>query len=142
MKELIAQFEGLRLKAYKCPAGIPTIGIGATTFNGKKVTMDMVITKEQAYEQLERDLAAFEKGVEKYVKKPITQDQFDALVSLSFNIGLGNLSRSSVLKKVNANPSDPTIRASFAAWNKGGGKVLAGLVKRREAEANWYFGIK
>ena len=142
MKELISQFEGLRLKAYKCPAGIPTIGIGSTTFNGKKVTMDMVITKEQAYEQLERDLASFEKSVTNLVKKPINQDQFDALVSLCYNIGAGNLGRSSVIKKVNANPSDPTIRASFAAWNKGGGKVLAGLVKRREAEANWYFGIK
>lgn len=142
MKELIAQFEGLRLKAYKCPAGIWTIGIGSTYFDGKKVTEGMVITKEQAYEQLERDLASFEKSVTNLVKKPINQDQFDALVSLCYNIGAGNLGRSSVIKKVNANPNDPTIRASFAAWNKGGGKVLAGLVKRREAEANWYFGIK
>lgn len=142
MKELIARFEGLRLKAYKCPAGIWTIAFGATTFNGKRVTEGLVITKEQAYEQLERDLAVFERGVEKCVKKPITQDQFDALVSFSFNVGLGSLSRSTLLKKVNANPSDPTIRDSFAAWNKAGGKVLAGLTKRRKAEADWYFGIK
>ena len=142
MKELIARFEGLRLKAYKCPAGIWTIAFGATTFNGKRVTEGLVITKEQAYEQLERDLAVFENGVGRLVSKPINQDQFDALVSFSFNLGLGNLVRSSVLKKVNADPSDPTIRDSFAMWNKAGGKVLAGLVKRRKAEADWYFGIK
>lgn len=142
MKELIARFEGLRLKAYKCPAGIWTIAFGATTFNGKRVTEGLVITKEQAYEQLERDLAVFENGVERLVSKPINQDQFDALVSFSFNLGLGSLSRSSVLRKVNADPSDPTIRDSFAMWNKAGGKVLAGLVKRRKAEADWYFGIK
>lgn len=142
MKELIARFEGLRLKAYKCPAGIWTIAFGATTFNGKRVTEGLVITKEQAYEQLERDLAVFERGVEKCVKKPITQDQFDALVSFSFNVGLGSLSRSTLLKKVNANPSDLTIRDSFAMWNKAGGRVLAGLTKRRKAEADWYFGIR
>lgn len=142
MKELIARFEGLRLKAYKCPAGIWTIAFGATTFNGKRITEGLVITKEQAYEQLERDLAVFENGVERLVSKPINQDQFDALVSFSFNLGLGSLSRSSVLRKVNADPSDPTIRDSFAMWNKAGGKVLAGLVKRRKAEADWYFGIK
>jgi len=142
MIELIGKFEGLRLKAYKCPAGIPTIGYGSTTFNGKKVTMDMVITREQAVEQLERDLANFEKGVERYVKSKINQDQFDALVSFSYNCGLGNLQRSSLLKKVNANPQDETIRDSFSLWNKGGGKVLAGLVRRRKAEADWYFGIK
>lgn len=142
MKELIARFEGLRLKAYKCPAGIWTIAFGATTFNGKRITEGLVITKEQAYEQLERDLAAFERGVERLVSKPINQDQFDALVSFSFNLGLGSLSRSTLLKKVNADPSDPTIRDSFAMWNKAGGKVLAGLVKRRKAEADWYFGIK
>ena len=142
MKELIARFEGLRLKAYKCPAGIWTIAFGATTFNGKRVTEGLVITKEQAYEQLERDLAVFENGVGRLVSKPINQDQFDALVSFSFNVGLGSLSRSSILKKVNADPSDPTIRDSFAMWNKAGGKVLAGLVKRRKAEADWYFGIR
>ena len=142
MKELIARFEGLRLKAYKCPAGIWTIAFGATTFNGKRVTEGLVITKEQAYEQLERDLAVFENGVGRLVNKPINQDQFDALVSFCFNVGLGSLSRSSILKKVNADPSDPTIRDSFAMWNKAGGKVLAGLVKRRKAEADWYFGIK
>ena len=142
MKELIARFEGLRLKAYKCPAGIWTIAFGSTTFNGKRVTEGLVITKEQAYEQLERDLAVFENGVGRLVSKPINQDQFDALVSFSFNVGLGSLIRSSVLKKVNANPNDPTIRDSFAMWNKAGGKVLAGLTKRRKAEADWYFGIK
>ncbi len=142
MKELIARFEGLRLKAYKCPAGIWTIAFGATTFNGKRITEGLVITKEQAYEQLERDLAVFENGVGRLVSKHINQDQFDALVSFSFNLGLGSLSRSTLLKKVNADPSDPTIRDSFAMWNKAGGKVLAGLVKRRKAEADWYFGIK
>lgn len=142
MKELIARFEGLRFKAYKCPAGIWTVGIGSTTFNGKRVTEGLVITKEQAYEQLERDLAVFENGVGRLVSKPINQDQFDALVSFSFNVGLGSLSRSTLLKKVNADPSDPTIRDLFAMWNKAGGKVLAGLTKRRKAEADWYFGIK
>lgn len=139
MLEMIGRFEGLRLEAYRCPANVLTIGYGHT---GSDVKEGMTITKEQAFELLRKDVYFAESFVSKVVTSVITQDQFDALVGLTFNIGVGNFNRSTLLKKVNANPNDPTIRDSFAAWNKAGGRVLAGLTKRRKAEADWYFGIK
>jgi lysozyme len=79
------------------------------------------------------------KKVDSYCVDTINQNQFDALVSFCYNVGPGNLKSSTLLKKVNANPNDPTIRTEFLKWNKGGGKVLAGLTRRRTAEANLYF---
>lgn len=139
--ELIKQFEGFRSAPYKCPAGIPTIGYGATFYaNGKKVTMaDAPITEAGAVELLKSMLVSFEKYVDSYCIDTITQNQFDALVSFCYNVGPANLKASTLLKKVNANPNDPIIRAEFLKWNKGGGRVLQGLVRRREAESNLYF---
>ena len=139
--ELIKSFEGFRGAPYKCPAGIPTIGYGATFYpDGKKVTMaDAHITEEKATELLSSMLISFEKYVDSYCIDTITQNQFDALVSFAYNLGPANLKSSTLLKKVNANPEDETIRVEFMKWTKAGGKTLKGLVRRREAEANLYF---
>lgn len=139
--DMIKLFEGFRSKPYKCPAGIPTIGYGATFYpNGKKVTMtDAEITEVQATELLSHMLVSFEKYVDSYCVDTITQNQFDALVSFCYNLGPANLKASTLLKKVNANPQDESIRLEFMKWVKAGGRTLKGLVKRREAEANLYF---
>ena len=139
--EVIKSFEGFESSPYKCPAGIPTIGYGATFYpNGKKVTMkDKSITEAEAITLLRFMLVSFEKYVDSYCVDTITQNQFDALVSFCYNLGPANLKSSTLIKKVNANPNDPTIRDEFMKWTKAGGKKLAGLVRRREAEANLYF---
>lgn len=137
---LIKKYEGLSLKPYKCPAGIPTIGYGATYYaSGIKVKLtDKPITEHQASVMLIMMLKHYEIAVDSYTRDDITQGQFDALVSFAYNCGLGNLKSSTLLKKVNANPNDPTIRQEFLKWNKGGGKILAGLTKRRTEEADLY----
>ena len=139
--DFIAQEEGLRLKPYKCSAGVPTIGIGSTYYeDGSKVKMtDAPITKERAYVLFENVLKHFEMCVYTCTRDDINQNQFDALVSFCYNLGLGNLKISGLLKKVNTNPNDETIKAEFMKWVKAGGKTLPGLVKRREAESTLYF---
>jgi len=139
--ELIKKFEGFMSKPYKCPAGIPTIGYGATFYpDGKKVTMsDKAITEAEATALLASMLTKFEQYVDSYCVDTITQNQFDALVSFCYNLGPANLKSSTLLKKVNANPNDETIRAEFMKWTKAGGRVLKGLVTRRTAEADLYF---
>jgi lysozyme len=139
--EMIKAFEGFVGKPYKCSAGVPTIGYGATFYpDGKKVTMtDASITEEQAVELLANMLVSFEKYVDSYCVDTITQNQFDALVSFAYNLGPANLKASTLLKKVNVNPNDESIRLEFMKWVKAGGKTLKGLVRRREAEANLYF---
>jgi lysozyme len=139
--EMIKTFEGFRAAPYKCSAGVPTIGYGATFYpGGKKVTMtDKAITEEQAVELLANMLVSFEKYVDSYCIDTITQNQFDALVSFAYNLGPANLKASTLLKKVNANPNDESIKLEFMKWVKAGGKTLKGLVRRREAEADLYF---
>ena len=139
--ELIKKFEGFMSKPYKCPAGIPTIGYGATFYpNGTKVTMsDKAITEVEGTALLASMLTKFEQYVDSYCIDTITQNQFDALVSFCYNLGPNNLKSSTLLKKVNLNPNDETIRAEFMKWTKAGGKVLKGLVTRRTAEADLYF---
>lgn len=132
--KLIAQFEGCYLQAYLCPANVWTIGIGTTIYpNGVKVKKGDKCTLEQAHEYLAHDMIEFEKTVNDSVKVPLSQNQFDALVSLTYNIGSTAFKNSTLLKKLNA--KDFTGAADqFLVWNKGGGKVLKGLVRRREAE--------
>ena len=139
--ELIKQFEGLSLTPYVCAGGINTIGYGNTYYtNGKKVTLqDKPITKEQAEELLKFSLSTYEKAVDSFCRDNISQSQFDALVSFAYNLGTGALQKSTLIKKVNANPKDVTIADEFLKWNKANGKVLVGLTKRRQAEANLYF---
>ena len=139
--DLITSFEGLSLTPYLCPANVPTIGYGTTRYyNGIKVSMsDLPITKEKAVEYLMNDVHQFELSVDALAVDTITQNQFNALVSFAYNLGSGNLKSSTLLKKVNANPNDPGIRAEFGKWVSAGGKKLKGLIARREAEANLYF---
>jgi len=146
MKELAAriikEFEGFSAKPYLCPANVPTIGYGSTMYkNGERVTMDDdEITEEQATEMLMDTI----KGVEKQVKKVLTvklkSHQMAALVSFTYNVGIGNFSNSTLLAWINSNPDFPRIPEQFRRWNKGGGKVLNGLVRRREAEIELWTG--
>ena len=138
---LIKKFEGFSSKPYLCPAKICTIGYGATFYpNGKKVTMtDKAMTEAESVELLKSMLSKFEQYVDSYCIDTITQNQFDALVSFCYNLGPANLKSSTLLKKVNANPNDETIRAEFMKWTKAGGRTLKGLVTRRTAEADLYF---
>ena len=132
--ELIKKYEGLRLTAYKCPAGVWTIGYGHT----KGVKEGQKITNSQAEELLKEDLRVFENGVNKW-NLQINQYQFDALVSFAFNLGLANLGKSTLLKKVQANPQDKTIKDEFLKWVNAGGSKIEGLVRRRNEEAEMYF---
>jgi lysozyme len=100
---------------------------------------DNSITIEGAIILLKQTLKQYELAVDSYCRDDINQNQFDALVDFAYNCGNGNLKTSTLLKKVNANPNDPTIAVEFRKWNKGGGKVLKGLVNRREAEIELYF---
>lgn len=138
---LIKSFEGFRGNAYIDAVGIPTIGYGATFYpGGKKVTIhDTPINESQATDLLANMLGQFEQYVDSFVRDDVNQNQFDALVSFCYNCGPANLKTSTLVKKVNLNPNDPSIKAEFLKWNKGGGKVLAGLTRRREAEAALYF---
>jgi len=139
--ELIKNFEGFSAKPYLCPAKICTIGYGATFYpNGKKVTMtDKAMTEAEGVELLKDMLKRFEQYVDSYCIDTITQHQFDALVSFCYNLGPANLKSSTLLKKVNKNANDETIRAEFMKWTKASNKVLKGLVLRRQAEADLYF---
>jgi lysozyme len=139
--KLIQEFEGLSLVPYLCSAKVATIGYGATFYpSGKKVTMqDSPISLATAKWMLKETADKFAADVDKLIKANLNQNQFNAIVSLAYNIGLGGLAKSSLLKKVNVNPSDPTIRNSFLIWNKAGGRVLDGLTKLRTKEANFYF---
>jgi len=132
--ELIKRFEGLQLKAYKCPAGVMSIGYGHT----KDVSPTDEITEEKATELLKLDVKHADRVVSFYTKN-LTQNQFDALVSFVFNVGSGNFKSSTLLKKINADPKDPTIRTEFEKWVKSSGEVLPGLIARRRAESELYF---
>ena len=137
---IIKKFEGLRLTSYLCPSGLATIGYGATFYeNGSRVQLGEKITIDRADSLLLMQVKLFETEVRRTVKSALNDNQLGALVSFCFNIGGAAFSKSTLAKKVNANPNDPTIRAEFMRWTRGGGKVLPGLVRRREAEANLYF---
>ena len=129
--DLIKDFEGWRDTAYLCPANVLTIGYGST---GPHVKAGMKISKERGEELLKDDLDRFEKAVTRLVTVPLHQNQYDALVSFAFNVGISALERSTLLKRVNAKLFDQAA-AEFAKWNRAGGRVLAGLTRRRAAEA-------
>ena len=131
---LIKRFEGLRLKAYLCPAGKPTIGYGHT----KDVKLGDVITEKEAEQLLLEDLIVVENEINKH-NLDINQNQFDALVSFVYNVGVGNFRTSTLLKKIKTDPNDKTIANEFKRWVYSNGKKLPGLVKRREEEAKLYF---
>ncbi len=142
---LIHTFEGCRLHAYKCPAGVWAIGWGHTA----GVYEGMTITSEEANELLKKDVAILEDhlnyalGLDDAGRMlnglPISQHQFDALLSFTYNVGAGNLASSTLLRKVKANQKDPSIRGEFSRRVYGGDKRLPGLVRRRKMEADLYF---
>jgi lysozyme len=131
--DLIKKYEGCRLKAYKCPAGIWTIGYGHTG----NVKEGQVITQSQADELFDKDVQRFIGGVYKLIKVEINQLQFDALVSFAYNCGIGALQKSTLLELVNKKDFSGAVK-EFARWNKASGKVLPGLSKRRAEEAELF----
>jgi lysozyme len=139
--DLIKAFEGLRLKAYPDPAtgGEPwTIGYGTTTSAGVgKIAKGLTITAVQAESMLVRSLASYEAGVTKALRVKATQPQFDALVSFAYNVGVTNMSRSSVVKYLNAGEPAKAAQA-FMLWNKAAGRVMPGLTRRRAAERDLF----
>ena len=131
--DLIKKYEGCRLKAYKCPAGIWTIGIGHTgKVNGKPITEGMAITPLMAETLLVIDLQRFENAVNKQ-KLKLNQNQFDAIISFVFNVGTGAFAKSSMLKFLKQGHY-PLAAGQFDRWIYVGGKKLAGLIKRRADE--------
>ena len=132
--KLIKDFESLRLKAYRCPAGVWTIGYGHTAGVRPHDTIDEL----EAERLLVNDLIPIEELVIRECDG-INQNQLDALVSFVFNVGISAFLRSTLLRCVKANPANPNIRNEFARWNKAKGVLLAGLIRRRRAEANLYF---
>ncbi|ELD7982694.1 lysozyme [Enterobacter hormaechei subsp. steigerwaltii] len=131
---LIKQFEGCKLTAYQDSVGVWTIGYGWTQpVDGKPIRSGMTIKQETAERLLKTGLVSYESDVSRLVKVGVTQGQFDALVSFTYNLGARSLSTSTLLRKLNA--SDYAGAADeFLRWNKAGGKVLNGLTRRREAE--------
>jgi len=134
--DLIKAHEGCRLEAYVCPAGKNTIGYGHT---GKDVFPGMNITQGRAEDLLAKDLERFEVLINQFVTSPINQDQFDALVSFTYNIGGTAFINSTLLKVINKAPDDWAVGTELMRWIRGGGKVLDGLVNRRKAECDLYF---
>ena len=133
-KSLIKKYEGCRLTAYRCPAGILTIGYGHT---GSDVHIGQKITQEQADKLFNTDVLIHCNNVEKLVKVPLTQNQFDALVSFEYNIGYGQFSKSTMLSLLNRKLYKEAS-LQFARWTRGGGKILPGLVKRRAEETQLF----
>tara|TARA_B100000282_G_scaffold209771_1_gene154457 strand:+ start:621 stop:1064 length:444 start_codon:yes stop_codon:yes gene_type:complete len=132
---LIKKFEGCELEAYQCSAGVWTIGYGHT----KDVEEGDTISKDQAEEMLVEELHEYENYVNEYVNVALSQNQFDALVSWVYNLGPANLKSSTMLKVLNDGKYED-VPYQMKRWNKAGGKVLDGLVRRREAEALLYQG--
>ena len=135
-----------------CPVQIWTVGWGhvivdpltrkflkSTKDQKRALELYPSMTEQEAEMLLKRDLTAFSSGVAKVLKVKLTENQFSALVSFSYNVGITNFNKSTLLKLINVNPSNSQIKNEFLKWNKGGGKVLNGLTRRRTAEAELYF---
>jgi lysozyme len=139
---LVKEYEGLKLKAYLCPAGVWTIGHGTTKYpDGRKVKDGDTCTPEQAELWLEFDLQSAERAVSSLVRVPLTDNQFSALVSFVYNLGAGAFGGSTLLKRINERAPDALIAAHFKSWVFANKKQLPGLVRRRAAEAALW-GIK
>jgi len=149
--KLLHEFENCKLKAYLCPAGVWTIGWGNTFYaDGSKVKEGDEITQAMADRLFEVILAKFEVSVIRALQRPLNGNQFSALVSIVYNVGQGSSLKSGIirlkngqpstlLKKINANPNDPTIADEFKKWISKGSAFENGLLRRREAEAKLYF---
>jgi lysozyme len=158
--KLIKQFESLHdgdlkivgLQPKMCPAQIWTVGWGHALVDPvtrkflkgpadkeKAYAMYPAMTEVEAEQLLKRDLESFSGAVTRLLKVKLNDNQFSALVSFAYNVGAGNLQKSTLLRLINANPNDPGITAQFMRWNKAGGIELRGLTRRREAESLLYF---
>jgi lysozyme len=144
--KLIQHFEGClkkegdKFRAYHCPANVLTIGWGHTNHHGRKFDAASRWTSDECHQVFLEDMEGFEKAVRRLVKVPLTDYQYDSLVSLCYNIGEGNLAKSTLLRKVNAKDFAGAA-AEFKRWNKGGGKTLPGLTRRRASEALLFQGL-
>lgn len=133
-KNLLLKYEDLRLKPYLCEAGVPTIGIGSTYYaDGTKVKLsDKPISEDEAWELFYVTLKQYTDAVTKVVHVPLTENQYGALVSFTYNVGIGAFRSSTLLRKLN--DKDFNVGMEFAKWNKVNHKVSNGLTKRRQAE--------
>ena len=139
--ELIKRFEGYRLKAYQDSIGIWTIGYGTTRINKEPVIKGLEITPEEAEEYLQGDLELIKEKVESFITVNISENQLDSILSLVYNIGINAFRKSTLLKLLN-NKHFTAAAAEFLRWNKAGGKVIPGLVNRRNAEKAHFEGIQ
>jgi lysozyme len=138
--DLMHHFEGCKLEAYQCSAKVWTIGWGNTFYeNGTPVRQGDKITQDRADSLFVFVANKFADEIKKLIKSNLNENQFSALVCFAYNVGTGNLAKSTLLKKVNVNPNDATIANEFLRWNKAGGKELLGLTRRRTAESKLYF---
>ena len=133
--ELVKHFEGFESAAYLCPANVWTIGYGRT----RNVKEGDVITELQAERDLLEELVEFGEQVLRVVDVELTQKEFDALTSWTYNLGVGNLQSSTLLKKLNAGDKN-SVPSEMLRWNKASGRVLEGLTRRRQAEADLWAG--
>ena len=131
--QLLKHYEGCELTAYRCSADVLTIGYGHT----KGVTEDMVITQEEADQMLQDEMPEYEGYINDKVTVALNQDQFDAMVCWVYNLGSGNLASSTLLKVLNEGDYE-AVPEQMKRWNKAGGKVLNGLIKRRDSEAKLF----
>ena len=140
---LIKEFEGFRAKPYLCSAGVPTIGYGSTRYtDGTKVSLyDPAITEKEATELFQLTLVNYEQAVNKVARVELEQHQFDALVSLCYNIGERNFCTSTLVKLLNEGKGAEVVAEQFLRWNKAGGLVISGLTRRRMAEKTMFLGI-
>lgn len=138
--KIIKKWEGFIAEPYLCPGGVPTIGYGSTMWpNGNRVEMDdCAIDKKRAEEILLHYIKEVADQVRSVVKHKLEDHQEAALISFTYNLGIGNLKRSTLLQLVNRGPENQNIPNEFRRWNKAGGKVLAGLTARRDEEANMW----
>ena len=138
--KMLAHHEGVRQKPYRCPAGLWTVGVGHLIGDGHSLpdSWNRTFSLEEVYAILAKDVDRFERGVERLITVPLKQCEMDALVSFSFNLGLGCLQRSSIRQKLNRGDKEEAI-LSLLKYNKAGGKVLKGLDNRRKDEARLFF---
>lgn len=143
---LIKTFEGCHkrqgqvFRPYVCPGGVLTIGWGHTNHQGRRFDGDARWTQQDCDEAIEEDMQGFGQQVSALVKVPLKQHQFDALVSFAYNVGIGNLKSSTLLRRLNAGDYEAAA-LEFHRWNRSKGQVLPGLVRRRAAEALLFQGI-
>ena len=133
--EIIKKYEGFSAKPYLCPANVPTIGFGSTRwFDGARINLDSrTISRDDATRLLQMELHHIESAVPRLIKAPLTQNQFDALASFTFNLGSGRLQSSTLRAKTNRLDYEGAAD-EFPKWRKAGGRVLAGLIRRRAEE--------